>query len=89
MIKATVIRGNGPLVEVVMNGIVNEEIKKMREHDEFVTARRNDMLKDRLNKIEKKIVKRNARRIREFFSIKWAQFWGIGEALGLWAFDKE
>lgn len=97
----TVIRGAGAC-EVYMNGIVQEEIEKMKErHNKEMRAkeaeleatknRLNDTLSDRLGVIRAGNAKRvsTLARIREKIEILWCQFWGMGYEFGWWTCDDD
>lgn len=97
----TVIRGNGAC-EAFMNGIVNEEIKKMNERheQELMTLSnrlesaengRNNRLAARLPMIRAMTAKRYKPLggVREKIEVAWACIWALGMEAGLWGNDEE
>lgn len=96
----TVIRGNGAC-EAYMNGIMNEEIKKMNElHRQEMEAvinelqsktnRENDLLAEKLPKIRAYTAKRSGRiyDIRDKLEVAWAFVWYMGLKFKLWCDDR-
>lgn len=96
---ATVIRGNGAC-EAYMNGIMNEEIKKMTERYE----RKIEALSNELNatkNTEKRLFAEKLPMvhactakccspfsdIREKLEVAWAFVWYMGEKAKLWSYD--
>lgn len=87
----TVVRGEGPEVDVIVNGTVNREIRAQREREKQLKQRENSLLQDRANHVRAEMAgNANAfRRIRERITDAWAMFWAIGGELGLWTWEEE
>lgn len=92
----TVIRGSGDC-EAYVDGIVQEEIEKMKSrHNTEIQAKnaeleatkihRNKLLSSKLGVIRAESARPISRftRIRNKIDILWCKFWGIGYELGLW-----
>ena len=99
--KVAVIRENGAC-EVLVNGIVNEEIKKMREHYEKELSVMEAKLQTKTSHLNKNLYKDLTdvkvmlakpvsiiERIRERIVITWCQIWGLGiEIVDMWRRSK-
>lgn len=87
----TVVRGEGPEVDVIVNGTVNREIRAQREREKQLKQRENSLLQDRAKRVRAEMAgNANAfRRIRERITDAWAMFWAIGGELGLWTWEEE
>ena len=99
--KVSVFHENGAC-EVLVNGIVNEEIKKMREHYEKELSVMEAKLQTKtghLNKnLSKDLMKVKAmcakpvsfiERARERIVITWCQIWGLGLEWKLWTDNED
>lgn len=97
----TVIRGNGAC-EAYVNGVIQEEIVKMKERHEreLVTmeselaaakSHRNDLLGEKLAVVRAANAKSISwfERVKERIIITWCQIWGMGEAFKLWFYEGE
>lgn len=97
--KVAVFRENGAC-EIFVNGIVNEEIKKMKERYEKELSVMEAKLQAKTGHLNKNLHKdlmavkvmvaqpvSLIERIRERIIITWCQIYGIGEALKLWSYD--
>lgn len=97
----TVIRGNGAC-EAYMNGLLNEEVKKMKEHYEKALSvteaeleaakgHRDDLLYKHLAEVKAMVAKPTSifKRIHERIEIAWCMFWYFGKVLKLWGRNME
>ena len=95
----TVIRGNGAC-EAFMNGIVNEEIKKMNERHERELMTLSNELEATKNKEKQLLAEklpmvralaakryRPLSEVREKLEVAWAVVWYLGMKFGLWNDD--
>lgn len=87
----TVVRGEGPEVDVIVNGTVNREIRAQREREKQLKQRENSLLQDRAKRVRAEMAGNASafRRIRERLTDAWAMFWAIGGELGLWTWEEE
>lgn len=87
----TVVRGEGPEVDVIVNGTVNREIRAQREREKQLKQRENSLLQDRAKRVRAEMAgnANTFRRIRERITDAWAMFWAIGGELGLWTWEEE
>lgn len=96
----TVIRGKGAC-EAYVNGLANEEMKKMQERYENELSNkeaelqatknnRDDLRHKDLTEVRAMFAKPISivERVRERLVIIWCQIYGIGEELKLWSYDK-
>ena len=89
--NATVIRGNGPEVEVIINGVKDKALENEREITRYVKRRRNQLLGSKLHEERKLFAGKDGvlKRIQEKLILVWATVWVYGEAIGLWAWEEE
>lgn len=99
---ATVIRGNGEGVDVIVNGIVKQELQRQnerrdaeRQHANLVETRRNQMLQERATAMRKKIfgkrgmIRKALDRLDTAYCIVLGTVIVLGEALGLWVYEED
>lgn len=89
--NATVIRGNGRDVEVIINGVKDKALKDERERAHYIEYRRNQLLNLRLEEMKDVFTNRSGlfEKIKEKIILAWAAFWVYGEKLGLWFYEEE
>ena len=89
--NATVIRGNGKDVEVVINGIKDKALEKERERAHYIEHRRNQLLGSKLGEVKDLFAGQFGifERIKEKLIVAWATIWVYGEKLGLWYWEEE
>lgn len=89
--NATVIRGNGPEVEVIINGIKDKSLENEREMAHYIKHRRNQLLCSRLKEVKDIFAGKNglSKWFREKLILVWAMVWVYGEKLGLWFWEED
>lgn len=89
--NATVIRGNGKDVEVVINGIKDKALENERERAHYIEHRRNQLLGSKLGEVKDLFTGQFGifEKIKEKLIVAWATIWVCGEELGLWAWEEE
>lgn len=98
---ATVIRGEGAC-QAYIDGVVNEEVKRLNERHRIETAavreelsavrgHRNELLTARLTQIKASTARRRGwwRRLRDRLADAWAMFCAITLETGLWEWDDD
>lgn len=89
--NATVIRGNGPEVEVIINGIKDKAVENEREIAHYIKRRRNQLLGSKLHEVREMFAGKDGvlKRIQEKLILAWATVWVYGEEIGLWAWEED
>ena len=89
--NATVIRGNGKDVEVIVNGFKDKALENEREWAHYIEHRRNQLLSSKLGEVKDLFTGQFGifEKIKEKLIVAWATIWVCGEELGFWAWEEE